>query len=420
MNSKSNHIILINFDFPPNYGIGGRRWGKFAKELAAQNIHVHVIKAEKKDHRTSHWAKDVESDFIHIYEIKRKAELDRWQTGINALDKIIYKIALAHNRWREKGTPFDLAIGSQNQINKLLDDITRQYPIEWIIATGAPFNLTYYAAEYVKRNNDFKLWADLRDPWLDAQNYGMPGLSNDRKKTEINKALSVVKNAKFISCPTIEALQIFKTITNEDLNEKLYELRHSYDPNDFVQATSKQDKTKFKIVYGGDIYIDSEIHIQQLLSDLNNLKQSHPEIYSMLDIRFFSDTIFKLKNLFVNTEIVHLEKSIGNKIFEEISSCDWCIILLSDFNKNFFTTKYFEYQPYNKPYLYLGPKGLVMEEILNDEIGMTWEQFFKNLTLTNLDIIRKFTPKQASRKGSLQERTKELLAKMAQFSNKVV
>lgn len=416
MHSESRHIILINFDFPPNYGIGGRRWGKFAKELASQNIHIHVIKAEKKDQRTSHWANDVESDFIHIYEIKRKAELDRLPTGIDVLDKLIYKVALAWNKWREKGTPFDLAIGSQKQINGHLDHITSHHPVQWIIASGAPFNLTYYAAEYVKKHTAFKLWVDLRDPWLDAQNYGMPGLSTKRKEAEKNKALSVVTNANVISCPTIEALQIFKTITHQNLNEKLYELRHFYDPSDFVQSAPNHDNNKIKIVYGGDIYIDSEKHIQQLVADINRLKKYQPEIYSMLDIRIFSDTIFKLKNLFDNTEIVRLEKSIGIKIFEEISACDWCIILLSDFNKNFFTTKYFEYQPYNKPYLYLGPKGLVLEEILNDGIGMSWEQFFENLSAAALEKIKKFTPKQASRKGSIQERTKELLNKMSNVS----
>jgi glycosyltransferase involved in cell wall biosynthesis len=415
MNSKSNHIVLINFDFPPNYGIGGRRWGKFAKELAALKIHVHVIKAEKKDNRNSHWTKDVESEFIHIYELKRKAELDRWSVGIGLLDKITYKTALAFNKWLDKGTPFDLAIGCQPQVNQYLDSITKKFPVEWIIATGAPFNLTYFAAEYVKQSPNLKLWVDLRDPWLDAQNYGMLGLSQKRKSVEESKALSVITNSTVVSCPTIDALQIFKKITNQNIDHKLFELRHFYDPSDFVKRSLEIPKNKIKIVYGGDIYIDSEKHIAKLVSDLKNLQESHPHIYQMLDIWFFSDTIFKIKNLFENLSVIHLEKSIGNRIFEEISSCDWCMILLSEFNKNFFTTKYFEYQPYNKPYLYLGPDGMVLNEISKDNIGLEWSEFYKNLTTQDPLQLKKFEPKQASRKGSIQERTKELLEKMKYY-----
>jgi glycosyltransferase involved in cell wall biosynthesis len=417
MNSKSNHIILINFDFPPNYGIGGRRWGKFAKELATLKIHVHVIKAEKKDNRNSHWTKDVDSEFIHVYELKRKAELDRWRVGIGILDKITYKIALAFNKWLDKGTPFDLAIGCQSQINQYLDKITSQFPIEWIIATGAPFNLTYFAAEYVKHSQKLKLWVDLRDPWLDAQNYGMLGLSEKRKKAEEAKALSVITNSSVVSCPTIDALQIFKTITSQNIDHKLFELRHFYDPSDYVKTSLERPKNKIKIVYGGDIYIDSEKHIHKLVSDLKSLQQTHPLVYQMLDFRFFSDTIFKVKNLFENLEVIRLEKSIGNRIFEEISSCDWCMILLSDFNKNFFTTKYFEYQPYNKPYLYLGPNGMVFNEISKEGIGMDWSQFYKNLTTNDPLELKSFVPKQASRKGSIQERTKDLLERMGYASN---
>jgi hypothetical protein len=46
MPTTKKHIILVNYDFPPNKGIGGRRWGKLAKEFAEQNCIVHVIKAE--------------------------------------------------------------------------------------------------------------------------------------------------------------------------------------------------------------------------------------------------------------------------------------------------------------------------------------------------------------------------------------
>ena len=39
-------ILLICWDFPPNNGIGGRRWAKLIKYLAKSDVECHVMKCD--------------------------------------------------------------------------------------------------------------------------------------------------------------------------------------------------------------------------------------------------------------------------------------------------------------------------------------------------------------------------------------
>jgi hypothetical protein len=60
---------------------------------------------------------------------------------------------------------------------------------------------------------------------------------------------------------------------------------------------------------------------------------------------------------------------------------------------------------------------MVFDEISKEGIGMDWSQFYKNLTTNDPLELKSFVTKQASRKGSIQERTKDLLERMGYASN---
>ncbi|MFM1999846.1 MAG: hypothetical protein RL204_1793, partial [Bacteroidota bacterium] len=81
MSLENKNIILINFDFPPNFGIGGRRWGKLAKGFVSKGFNVFVIKAAPLDNRISQWTVDVDHQSIKTHSISRKAQLDRYAIG---------------------------------------------------------------------------------------------------------------------------------------------------------------------------------------------------------------------------------------------------------------------------------------------------------------------------------------------------
>jgi hypothetical protein len=56
-------------------------------------------------------------------------------------------------------------------------------------------------------------------------------------------------------------------------------------------------------------------------------------------------------------------------IFNVISESDFVLILLAEHNKDFKTTKFYEFLPFQKPYLYIGSLGQVAKNISEDEMG---------------------------------------------------
>ena len=90
-------ILLVNFDFPPNYGIGGRRWAKLAKGMAMQDVHIDVIKADPiSTAKISPWQSDTLSEKINIHSLPRPV-LSEWisHPHKSIVGKIKYRLALS-------------------------------------------------------------------------------------------------------------------------------------------------------------------------------------------------------------------------------------------------------------------------------------------------------------------------------------
>lgn len=413
---SNKHIVILNFDFPPNFGIGGRRWGKLAKGFAKKGIHVHVIKAVPKKGPSSTWSADVNSPLIESLSIPRRAELDRYHIGISIADKIFYRIALLMNTLRERGTPYDLAIGSRKDVFEALTKYISTFPIEWIFVTGAPFNFTFYAAEFVRDNPSLKLWVDFRDPWLNAKNYGMPGLNERRRAVEWNKAQLVLKTANFVSYPYMDAAKELAVLQESFDKQKLCELPHFYDPDDIVSIAAERSDNRIRLVYGGDIYPGSDNFLIEFASQLRGLKSENTQLFNQLDIRFYTAAYDKVNEIFNDLrEVVSAQNSIGKAFFQEIASADWLIILLSDYNKDFFTTKYFEFIPFAKPILFIGPAGRVSKTIISEKLGVGTTQFFEWI---GTEKARAFAENLREGKpiGSLDERITFILEKTGLLS----
>ena len=409
MSLTSKNIIIINFDFPPNYGIGGRRWGKIAKGFVAEGANVYVVKSEPIDSRISQWSKDVEKSAIRTISIPRKAQLDRFAVGNKFADRITYKLAIKVNEWSEKGTPFDLAIGWEIELCNTLKQLLLETKAEWVFCSGAPFNLCYYTADFLRKNGGFKLWVDLRDPWLQAKNYGMPNLSKRRYMQEVEKVRTVLANANVISSPSDVLLDELREIDGGSWNNKLYELKHFFDPDDSPQLVSPINDGKIRAVYGGEIYQEGEAVLKEMAEDLDGLKSNYPALYEKLEISFYTVSPHKISQIFSRHTIVKSSNSIGDKIFSEIAKSDLCIIFLAEHNRNFFTTKYFEYLPLQKPYLYIGPEGKVIKEIEAKKMGCSWRRFIDLLKKDRLHLTEFGIASEQLENNSLSARVDEIL-----------
>ena len=416
MPTTKKHIILVNYDFPPNKGIGGRRWGKLAKEFAEQNCIVHVVKADAiSDTDKSVWSEEVNSINIIVHSLPRSYPQILLTQPKKFFEKLQYRKALNAVKKNYKGTPYDISLGWETHLVPKLNELVKKHPIEWVFATGAPWDMLRVVAEWKKEHPFIKYWADFRDPWLNARNYGMPFLSPEKKKEEEEKTKSVIQHADVLSAPAIQILEHFSSLNFiPPNNKKFFHLKHFHSEPKLTEQSFGFSSREITIEYGGEIYLDTEPFLEEMSKDLTKLRESDPALYERLQLNFHSTSFEKIKAIFKHHPCVRISDSIGKKIEDRITQAHWCIILLADHNKDFFTTKYFEYQTLGTPYLYLGAKGEVLQTIENENRGTTWSNFFQSL-LKNDPLDSQSFIQEADENNSLSFRVNEMLEHMKSF-----
>ncbi len=374
-------ILLLCWEYPPNKGIGGRRWAKLSKYMAKAGYECHVIKSVNHSiSQPSPWTKDIQSDKIKVYDIEPHF-LMKWLSGnVTTLKKIKYLLAQKLLLLIYNGTIYDKAIGIEQKLIKLSQKIIDKHQIDFIIVTAAPFNLMYYTAQLLKNNPKLISLADFRDPWLTAVNYGMKQLSPARKKVEEEKQNLVLSNFNYISAPNTFLLEeIENSYTGKlPIKAQFIEIPHAFDIDDYNpnmnQPSTQSNSEKFQIVYGGAMYLGVENYIAQFSKAINDFEKQFP--LKKIEVIFYTEDYKKFQSIYDN---LIFKPSIGDEFLKEVAKADYILILLAEHNKDSKTTKYYEYMPLNKPYIYLGPKGFVSESIVVDHLGYVFSNNPNNL-----------------------------------------
>ena len=366
-------ILLACFDFPPNEGIGGRRWAKFAKSLAVKGVVVHVIKANPVT-IGSGWQKDVEHPNIKIHSIARSYPKSISHPSGSILGKIKYHLALKKLQLDCKGTIYDIANGFEDAFRQKALQIIDSHKIEHLVATGAPFNLIYYAAR-LKEIRDFKLLVDYRDPWITAQNYGMANLDSTRMVEEKRKHDYVIEHADIITCPNEFLLKEIKESSDKsELSKARFEaLPHFFDQDDleaYLQPQPAPDGVR--IVYGGALYLGLKPFIDPFSSWLSTLREKENQLYSKLTIDLFTPHSNHVGSL---EDHANIHSPIGKEFMSELAQSSAAIILLAEHNKDFLTTKFFELIPFGKPLIFVGAQGFAAQFIEKNGLGKTVDSY---------------------------------------------
>lgn len=366
---EKGNVLVVCWDFPPNKGIGGRRWAKLAKSILKQGYKVSVISKCPEVSNTTSWISMQDYLSIRHYHIRESI----WVKMLNEYEWWWSFLSVRLAQWIltifSKGTIYDKAIGIENEFLKLASRVIRDDKIAVIFVTGAPFNLIYYCSKLKASNPQLKIVCDYRDPWIGAENYGMKHLSESRKKQELRKQNQVFENCDVISAPNRFLLEeIKRSYTGIRLSVDFIELSHAFDPDDVIEYEYSENKTtsRVRIVYAGTIYIGGEPYLNLLDNAVGELKTKRPDLSLEIDI-YTNDTDCAMS--LINQDCFRIRKPIGDKIFNEILHSDFVLILLADHNKNYLTSKFFEFLPYMKPYIYVGPPGFVAEKIVNEKIG---------------------------------------------------
>jgi glycosyltransferase involved in cell wall biosynthesis len=368
----SEHILLINFDFPPNQGIGGRRWGKLAKGLANEGYKVHVIKADPiPGNKTSIWTDDVKHPNITVTSIRRTYPLILSHPGSSIIDKLRYKLELFRLKRQVKGTIYDLSATWDQFLIPACERICSEFPISRIIATGAPWHLLFSIGEWNAANRNLQYIVDFRDPWLYAKNYGMASLDAKRKAFETHKQGRVLELADVILSPANGIIQELIQFASEQSIQtgSMFTLHHFFDEDDFknLNLSRHSSSKEFRIVYGGDLYLDLEPELRKVVAFF--LESNHGEFKVHLDI--YTDA--SVPAFMRDVPSISIHPTAGKSFYTIASQADAFLILLPEHKKNEFTTKFYDNLPFQKPYLVATHGGEVAQFVEQHEMGYVWK-----------------------------------------------
>lgn len=152
-------------------------------------------------------------------------------------------------------------------------------------------------------------------------------------------------------------------------SKKFKVLPHFYDPDDYSkQSEYRNDGPSQTWIYGGTVYLGVHDMLQQLDKVISKAKKDGKAWVKNLQLVFYTKDLHYAEGL-TNNDVILFKQEIGKNIFQEINRAEGVIILSANHNKNFLTTKFFEYLYFNKPFIHFGIPGVIAKTIEMENLG---------------------------------------------------
>jgi glycosyltransferase involved in cell wall biosynthesis len=371
-------ILLICHSFPPNYGIGGRRWAKFAKELARRGHPVHVIHSAgtPRDH-ASLWTDDVLHANIIAHPLPNRYPIVLTRWPVTALkDKLLYAFWLKVLPLFTRGNWFDRGIFWRKPLLHTAGKLIREHGIHNVIATGAPFSLLAYAAELKQQFPDIHLVSDLRDMWTGGRSYGYQTIGEKRLRHEQQLEAMVAQVSDMLVSPHPVVLDYLGRAYGVPA-EHMKILPHAIDPEDLGEPVKKADNGMFRMIYAGSLYDarEAQRYFELLLQAFEHVRDTRPEQLAScrLDLyitdhgtRAFEDRV-KERGL---QDVIHFHDPLPpREVLQQIAQADLVLAYHPQDKKDVMVTKFTEVAYLGRPILHIGDPGSASRTILEQRMG---------------------------------------------------
>lgn len=353
------HFTIVSYTFPPSTDIGGRRWAKFSQQLIKRGHEVTVVcTGTIVDYD---WYKQEYPGIKIILLPKRYPE---WLSGFtkSLYEKLAYKFYTRFLNLFTKQNLFDRGYLWKNTMLEALEVIHNKKSIDTLIVTGAPFSLLYYGSLFKKQHQEIQYVADLRDPWTWGSYYGIPKLSNVKKRFQNFSEFNALEASDMICYPTEHMGNVLKK-KYPSFVSKFYLLPHAYDPEKFPNFSSEIKRQGF--VYGGTLYDG----IEDYLKKLDLIVKANTDSGFTWDI--YTGTNYPLINSeFANGTVRKHGFIPEDKLFEKIQHASAYLAFFPIMDKDLVSTKFFEIVYTRTPILYVGEEGDVGKFIRDNRLGI--------------------------------------------------
>lgn len=371
-------ILLICHGFPPVRGIGGRRWAKFAKELARRGHPVHVIRnAGTPGRLDSLWTADgMQPGIVHHPLPQRYPTVLAKRPITRLTDKLMYRLwcrllpLLTRGNWR------DSAVLWKRPLLRLAGQLVRQHGIRHVIVTGAPFSLLGHALALHKAHPGIRLIADLRDAWTWAPGYGIASLGPRRLQYEKEMESQVVAQADLLISPH-EAVIDHLRRTYPGRAHAMAVLPHAVDPADFDASARPAGDGIFRMIYAGSLYgvEEADAYFAALLRAFEALRQHSPGAFGRCRLDLYitgTGTAALEAQAHARGLADHIRFHAPlppRDVFRRVAQADLVLAFIPRMNRDILGTKFNELFYLGRPVLHIGEPGLVSRTITGRRLG---------------------------------------------------
>ncbi len=385
MNSKK--VVLLNYYFPPNTGVGGRRWLKLCKYLSQKNVEVTVFTPEKFILKNQpSWQNEV-NHIKNLKVIEVKDSYPKILLGVpaNFIEKLKYKLSDIFVDIFAKGNKYDASTFwnpiVQNQVKKYLIE----NKIDNLIVSGTPFNYFYFAAQLKQELPNLNLVLDFRDLWIDSMGSFGENVrkfqSKKRYELECEYEQFSIEHSNHILCASTDIHDILSS-KYKTFKDKFHVINNGFDPQDvFISNDSNssiyQSNKKSVILNIGSINC-SRYFYTYFINALSEIKSINSELYHSIEFNFYGNTNLQFENdvKAANIDAIRFYGKVGTDEVKNILKAADMVLYIKREEElvNSFGSKFFEYLCARKYILILSPKGKVTEYISNNSIGFVMQK----------------------------------------------
>ena len=369
-----NKILLVCYSFPPNPGVGGRRWAKFAKYLVKSGHYVEVINAKLTTDKLSTWSKDAQllHEKNHVHSLPTSYPEIIKKIPKTLFQKIQYRLSLEYLKLKAKGNLYNKSsLWHLNLIPFVQKKLNEGF--DTIICTAAPFHYLGEVAQLKVKFSSVNFIADFRDPWANNRiSYGISDLNQKRLHEEKHLESSVFESFDYLICvDTIHETYIKGLNINPN---KIKVIPNGFDPEDFSNIdTKKKQNSRINIVFTGSLYSKALTHLEALYKLLLGDKDLKQEFV----FNFYGSIPKEAHYLFDNkalqsTLIFHGKVSL-KEVGEKIVTSDLAMLFLTDDLNYTKSTKFYEYIHLRKKIAVFSKYGPISQYIVNNKIGYSIE-----------------------------------------------
>jgi glycosyltransferase involved in cell wall biosynthesis len=368
----SKKILIICFSFPPNPGIGGRRWAKFAKLLNEPGHDVRVIgkKPTSSNLNSSNWESDTETYIDRIQYIPTTYPEILRTVPLTILAKLKYRLALLWVKGMTNANYFD---HSNYWSDNLLSVVENQIEdgVQIVIASGGPFRYLFDLCQLKTKYSNVKFYADFRDPWTTNQTaFGFETLSLRRQKNEMNMERIVVNSFDGIISVAEQMNDHFRTLVHGGSSTRFMALPNGFDPDDFDSLGHDSSHDKLRFVFSGTIYRKSEYLLEAFIEAIELIALENKMVGDQLEVVVAGKASPSAIRIMERSEKVEfLDVVTQEQSFSSIMSATIAMLFLTDDLNYSFSTKFCEYLAMNKPIIVFSKRGYTGEYVERNSIG---------------------------------------------------